>query len=496
MSPDDLAQIVRSLRTTRTDVANVEVKRAAGGLGRSILATLSAFGNLPGGGLILLGLDEEDGFRPVTLADPASLSAALASQARTAVEPPLLVDIETIDFESRAIVVAQVHEVPASHKPCVLVGSRKAYIRSFDGDYQLSELETQGLLSNRAHPAFDLGVVEGATRADLDESIISDFLRTARSMNSALARLQHDDEILYRGGATTASGEWTLAGCLTFGRYPQQWFPNLTIQAAVVPAGSVSGELRALDTARFDGPVPTMLADASEWLARQMRHRIAQDSRTGVVSDILEYPALAIREVLANAIVHRDLAPWSLSRAIEVRLAPDGFTVTNPGGLFGVSTQQLGRQGLTSARNGALVRLNQYTHSRNQRVIEALATGIPTVLAELRSAGQPVPLFFDQGIAFTVKLRSSDRRSITGLAGARQSQVIENELTPAQRRIFGLLDAPQSVNELAEALGLAAPTIRKQLVKLVHAGLVESTGGRGDRSTKYRRTRPIVGNGS
>ena len=300
------------LRRHRSDITNVEAKTSAGGLSASLSSTLSAFGNLPGGGVIILGLDENDDFAAVGLPNPAALCAALASKARTALDPPPVVDIETVEFESKSLVVATVQEVPASHKPCVVSRSRKGYLRSFDGDFPLSELDVQGFLSNRSHPEFDLALVPGATRADLDETIIADFLRTARSMNMALGRLTDDDELLYRSGARTAAGMWTLAGCLTFGRFPQQWFPNLTIQAAVLPKdGDVDS--RVVDTARFDGPVPTMLSDASEWLSRHMRHGVSQDRKSGAVMDANEYPQLAIRELLANTvIVHRDLAPWWL----------------------------------------------------------------------------------------------------------------------------------------------------------------------------------------
>ena len=46
----------------------MEVKSAAGGLPASISSTLSALANLPRGGLVILGLDERTGFRPVPLA--------------------------------------------------------------------------------------------------------------------------------------------------------------------------------------------------------------------------------------------------------------------------------------------------------------------------------------------------------------------------------------------------------------------------------------------
>lgn len=45
-------------------------------------SSLSALTNLPGGGTIVLGLDERTGFRPVRLADPQAPKQGLATKAR------------------------------------------------------------------------------------------------------------------------------------------------------------------------------------------------------------------------------------------------------------------------------------------------------------------------------------------------------------------------------------------------------------------------------
>jgi ATP-dependent DNA helicase RecG len=75
--------------------------------------------------------------------------------------------------------------------------------------------------------------------------------------------------------------------------------------------------------------------------------------------------------------------------ATEFRYRPDRLVVANPGGLYGITVDRLGRDHVTSARNATLVMLcrNVRTSDHGARVIEALATGIPTVLRTLRSAG-------------------------------------------------------------------------------------------------------------
>ena len=95
----DLQALVGVLRAEGGDLPGVEVKSAAGGLPDSIVPTLCAFANRPGGGTLLLGLDEAAGFTPVGLRARRALKTALASKARQALDPPLTLEIEegTVD---------------------------------------------------------------------------------------------------------------------------------------------------------------------------------------------------------------------------------------------------------------------------------------------------------------------------------------------------------------------------------------------------------------
>jgi len=61
MSGDDLERAIDELRSFATDHQHVEAKRARDEVPKRLWETLSAFANTPGGGLIILGLDEENG---------------------------------------------------------------------------------------------------------------------------------------------------------------------------------------------------------------------------------------------------------------------------------------------------------------------------------------------------------------------------------------------------------------------------------------------------
>jgi len=51
--------------------------------------------------------------------------------------------------------------------------------------------------------------------------------------------------------------------------------------------------------------------------------------------DRWEYPEEAIRELIANAVIHRDHHPLARGTPVGVRRYPDRIAVSSPGGLHG-----------------------------------------------------------------------------------------------------------------------------------------------------------------
>ena len=171
---------------------------------------------------MIFGLDESAGFAAVGVYDPAECKATLANRARQALTPPVTLDVWDVLFEGAAVVVAKIHEMPAQGKPCRVSSSGKAYLRSYDGDYELSQVEEQAFIANRSTPTFDQQPVPDTGVGDLRPDLLVAYLASCRASSSALAELS-DDDILFRTGVTTGRDRTlSLAGLLALGVYPQQ----------------------------------------------------------------------------------------------------------------------------------------------------------------------------------------------------------------------------------------------------------------------------------
>jgi ATP-dependent DNA helicase RecG len=480
----DLVETIDRMRRLRSDLPDVEVKSARSGLPDSITESLCAFANLPGGGLLLLGLDETAGFAPVHLADAAGLAAGVASRARQAFEPPVNLDVTVEDFEGAQLVVARVYEIHSSAKPCIVRRSGRAYMRYADGDYVMSQLEVDAFIISRDRPRFDEKPVIGARFDDFDAEVLSGYIANARAGDSRLAGLADDDAILLRTGAMTRERIPTAAGLLAMGTYPQQFFPEFAVRAALLPDAADLGT-RALDSATFTGPLPVILDSTVEWVRRNSRRRLVTNLDTGHTREVIDPPPAAIREFVANALVHRDLADWAASRSIELRLDSREFRLTNPGGLYGITTAQLGVKPLSSARNRRLIEICKFLQTENGSVVEALASGIPTALAALDESGMQRPRFFDQGLSFTVTVD----RSVTARPAPKDDRPADdrpNDVTNAETEILDALTTPATAAEIARAAGISLNAAQKRLTSLRKKGAVVMSEHQGQRTT-YRR---------
>ncbi|GLZ30437.1 hypothetical protein Lesp02_26260 [Lentzea sp. NBRC 105346] len=405
MLDGELAEIVENLRVIGSDVDDVEVKKAAGGLPRSIRETLSAFANTHGGTLIL-GLDETSGFSPTGIADPAKMTADLASLCSTDMYPELRPLIKVHQFEGVALVVAEVPAIEPALKPCYCRGagmSKGSYVRVGDGDRRLSSYEVQLILASRGQPRDDEQPVPGITLADLDQGLTEAFLMRLRATRpyafgdlDRTAVLRRTKVLVDDGAGADAV---SVAGLLALGVYPQEHFPQLMLTFVHYPTSAgadvVTGD-RFLDNVLVEGPIPTMVREALSAIRRNMQRRsvVVGAGR----ADTWEYPEPALREAVVNALVHRDLSSAARGAQVQVEMYPDRLVVRNPGGLFGpVTVDNLAEEGISSARNATLMKMLEDVPiaGGTRTVCENRGSGIRTMLESLRAARMSPPQFVD-----------------------------------------------------------------------------------------------------
>jgi len=208
------------------------------------------------------------------------------------------------------------------------------------------------------------------------------------------------DEVLLRSGVLSPTGKLTKAGLLTMGIYPQQFLPNYTIKAGVQRRSKQNDRIRAVNVRSFDGPIPAMLDDAVKWVSENC-DELTLDLPNGHVRNVKTYPPVAARELIANSLIHRELSPMSMIQTISLIIEDDRLVISNPGGLYGLHVNELGRTG-SRTRNTRIADICQYLQTGDgTNIIERLGSGIPKVKAELTELAMPEPVFIDGG--FTLR---------------------------------------------------------------------------------------------
>lgn len=411
-----LAETIRELRAFGDDMTLVECKTAAGGVPENLGETLSAFANMPQAGAIILGVSERKGFEVTGIEDPAAMQKAIASVNRSSVDPAPQLEFFHHMIEDKHVVVVEVTPLMPTEKPARF--KNKAYLRQADGDYQMNAndlkmLELSALTaSQQTH--FDFQIVHGTDASVLDSEVLEDFVGSVRQSRTRLSRINDDSQLLQIANVTDNRGNLRLGGLYALGYLPQSVEPALGATVAVRLARG-EGVGRHKNLKEIEGPLPVMLVEIMNWV-RQNSDTVSRYTESGHLVDEPEFPPSAIREVLANALVHRDLGPSvEVGKKVEVRITEKMLVVVSPGGLRGLSVSQLESPELTKAPvNKRLYEIARYLRTPDgERVIEGEGGGIQEILNATREARLPKPRFIDNGVTFKVLFPRGSRFSDT-----------------------------------------------------------------------------------
>ena len=89
----------------------------------------------------------------------------------------------------------------------------------------------------------------------------------------------------------------------------------------------------ASSTTSGTSTIAEMLEGALGFVARNGKTRVV--IRDGKRIDIPEYPETAVREIITNALMHRDYGPYCNGTPIRLVMFSDRLECWNPGGVYG-----------------------------------------------------------------------------------------------------------------------------------------------------------------
>lgn len=462
MLESELIEMIKNVQRVRSESNRIEVKSAKNGCPK-LRDTLSSFSNQSGGGTIIFGIDETDGYALCGVYDAADLIKRVEAQCQemTPVIRPLFTAAHLND---KTVVSAEIQEIDNADKPCFYSGAgrlRGSYIRSGDADRLMTEYEVYSYEAFRKKIQDELRISERAVLSDIKTKSFDFFIDLVRNKKPNLAELSTEE--LCRLQGFTASDKPTLAGVMMFSKYPQAFFPQLCITAVSVPGTEISstgsvGE-RFIDNKKLDGTLVQMLNDALMFVRNNMKTATIIDPDTGKRKDRTQYPVIAIRELILNALIHRDYSIHTDSTPITIRMFSDRFEIENPGGLYGRMT--LDRLGKVSAdtRNPMIANAMEILGETENRY-----SGIPTIINAMQEYGLPAPKFESDAGVFRVTLYNTVKAN--------------DSIDPDQKEILRFCKTPRSRSEIEQLFSgrmTIAYVMDKYIKPMVNEGLLALT---------------------
>ena len=221
-----------------------------------------------------------------------------------------------LEFEGKQFLAVEVPECDQNLKPCFYKGKgrlRGSYIRIGDQDVLMSEYEIYNLEVYKNKICDELRIVEMADGKPVDTVKLQEYLLKIKKNRPNLEKV--DDETILELNGLTKNGQPSLLNVLMFSLYPQAIFPNLSIIAVVVP-GTEIGEnddagVRFTANKRIEGTLTELIDGAVDFAIKNMSVKTVINPQTGKRNDIAEYPVVAIREAILNAVIHRDYSIYT-----------------------------------------------------------------------------------------------------------------------------------------------------------------------------------------
>jgi ATP-dependent DNA helicase RecG len=368
---------------TSAEGKTLEFKRDLSSL-PPILKTLVAFANSAGGALVI-GIGDDRA--TVGIANALREEERLASSIADGIRPAMTPEIDLVSHDGKTLLIARVPHwrgpfYVRSEGPQDGVYVRLGSTNRRAGPELLAELQR-----SLAGHSFDQMPCADLSADDLDPERIRRYF-------AAIGRQVSQEHLESLGVLVAQAGRLAPShgGLILFGRDAprQRLFPEARLSCARFRGVERVDFLDRLD---IEGTVLEALEEAPKFIRRNTR--LASRIVTMRRQDIPEYPEIALREVLVNAVAHADYSLTGMR--IRVAIYADRLEVENPGMLpFGMTLDDL-KAGVSRIRNRVIVRV-----LRELGLVEEWGTGYRRVTLDCEAGGYPPPMWQELGVALRV----------------------------------------------------------------------------------------------
>jgi ATP-dependent DNA helicase RecG len=271
-------------------------------LTRDVLAMANSIG---GRGYIIFGV--EDKTKEIVGIDPqVYVEERIQQIIYNRCEPPVPIELDFFEINKKTIAVMTIYK--STNKPHQLTQNGAFYIRRGSTTDTARRIEVAKMLQENGLLSFETVVLKKAKVDELNRELIFKFFENLG------VKSDEPNEVLLDAmgiiGKLDYSDEYrpTIGGMLLFGKDPLVHIPHAYVMV-------VKGKEKKM----FSGDIIKILDEVSEYM-----ETIIEDEK---------YPVDAVKETIANALVHRDYL--DSSRGIKIFINYKTIEISNPGAIVG-----------------------------------------------------------------------------------------------------------------------------------------------------------------
>ena len=443
------------------------------------IKTVVAFAN-GNGGKIVFGV--KDNGEIIGVENEFEVMDGIINAISDSCYPMIIPDISLHTLENRTIILVEIEG--GKKKPYYLKskGMQKGtYIRSgattriIEEDYVLKELVLEG-----ENKYFDQQICYGESISDAEIEKFCEWLEELARKNSETdtkIKKVTKNTLLSWKVLEEKNGEIfpTNAYILLSGK--ENWEVSRKIQCGVF-----KGETRSIfvDKREFEGSIITQLEKAYKYVLEKIN--LSSDIVGIYRVDKYEIPPKSIRELIANAIIHRSyLEP----NDIQVALYDNRLEITSPGMLLsGVNIKRM-KEGYSKLRNRAIASVFAYIN-----IIEKWGSGIPRIMNEMREYGLQEPEFIAFENDFRVNLyrkgyntakttqgSTQDKTNTTQTVSKKEKSNVKNFTETDKTIINTIINNPEmSQKQIADNLNWTINKVKYYMKKFKQKNILRYEG--------------------
>ena len=417
-----------------------------------------------GGGSIILGISSQSN-RLIGIREPGVVIDRVF-QAALEIVPTLVFPIpENVEEDGKQFIWLDIPE----GLPHVYSLDGRYLHRTGSATNLIPAKQLRMLLVERGIVQFEAKLPDGASLSDLDKNLIDDYRHILNAETG-----EDGYGFLIRRSClqrTDAGMKPTYAGLLLFGTTPQQWLPSASVLAVRFTGTTFSDSFVKQE---ITGNLIHQLRMAEAFIREHTPKKGMISGMQRVDEDI--YPIDVVRELIVNAITHRDYNHQG--DHIHVQIYSDRLIVRSPGELPGPVTLE-NILDVRFSRNPIIAQvLSDFGY------VERFGYGLNRVMRSLLSKGFQRPGFREIGGCFEVSVSAQ----INDKAQVPRSYpvAVNDSLNDRQLSALEYLGRNSRItNRAYQQLcpDVSPETLRRDLVDLVRQGMLLKIGSK--RSTYY-----------